>query len=115
MAEVCMEAKLRNTHKKVAVHTYTEYSVLRECAWSHLQHAGESKEIFTASTECLGPVLVVSFCIMTQHCALNYLKALEALINGLNMVSEYDLPFQKLSFHKTYPTENPEGHSSSLI
>lgn len=40
--------------------------------------------------------------------ALNYLKALEALINGLNMASENDLPFQKLSFPKTYSTENPE-------
>lgn len=41
--------------------------------------------------------------------ALNYLKALEALINGLNMASECDLPIQELSVHKSYPTGDPRG------
>lgn len=39
---------------------------------------------------------------------LNYLKALDTLINGLNMASECDLPIQELSVHKSYPTENPQ-------
>ncbi len=41
--------------------------------------------------------------------ALNYLKALEALINGPNMAGECDLPIQELSVHKSYPAENPQG------
>lgn len=73
--------------------------------WALHQNAVLTKEL--QSNDWLGPARVESLNGTTP--ALNYLKALEALINGLNMAGECDLPIQELSVRKSYPIENPQG------
>lgn len=73
--------------------------------WAFHQNAALTKEL--QSNDWLGPARVESLNGTTP--ALNYLKALEALINGLNMAGECDLPIQELSVRKSYPIENPQG------